>query len=275
MRPASVRLARTERRSSGSGTRSTRPSRSRWSTSPVMLRGVEPRSEARSPRGVAPHRWRRNKTPSRPSLRSYCSAQRSCSWERACEAILSAPIASIALMSTSSVAKSSRMRTLYRRPDSSRASSRAILGVSAGFKVALCILNDFIITTYRIMESSIVRAMIVDAHLDIAWNAISAGRGFLSPPAPGYLVRRSSLIAGGVGLGLATLYTAPASAGRSMRTRFVYENSHEAHIMAVAQVNYYRSCGVQLIGDKAELESYVGSWKKGRLAAVLLMEGAA
>jgi membrane dipeptidase len=116
--------------------------------------------------------------------------------------------------------------------------------------------------------------MIVDAHLDIAWNAVSAGRGFLTPTAPGYLVSRSSLIANGVGLVFATLYTAPAPAGRAMRTRFVYENAHEAHIMATAELNYYRSCGLQLIGDKAELESYVGSWRRGRLAAVVLMEGA-
>jgi membrane dipeptidase len=116
--------------------------------------------------------------------------------------------------------------------------------------------------------------VIVDAHLDIAWNAVSAGRGFLGPPAPGYLVSRSTLITNGVGLVFATLYTAPARAGRSMRTRFVYENAHEAHIMAVAEVNYYRSCGLQLIGDKAELKAYVGGWKKGQLAAVLLMEGA-
>jgi membrane dipeptidase len=129
-------------------------------------------------------------------------------------------------------------------------------------------------TTYRIGESSILPAMIVDAHLDISWNAISAGRGFLSPPAPGYLVSRSSLVTNGVGLIFATLYTAPARAGRAMRTRFVYENGHEAHIMAMAEVNYYRSCGLQLIGDKAELESYVKGWRKGRIAAVLLMEGA-
>src|ERR1700682_6163612 len=116
--------------------------------------------------------------------------------------------------------------------------------------------------------------MIVDAHLDISWNAISAGRGFLAPPAPGYLVSRSSLVTNGVGLIFATLYTAPARAGRAMRTRFVYENAHEAHIMAVAEVNYYRSSGLQLIGDKTELESYVTGWKRGRLAAVLLMEGA-
>lgn len=116
--------------------------------------------------------------------------------------------------------------------------------------------------------------MIVDAHLDISWNAISAGRGFLGPPAPGYLVSRSSLITNGVGLIFATLYTAPARAGRAMRTRFVYENAHEAHIMAVAEVNYYRSCGLQLIGEKAELEAYMKGWKKGQIAAVLLMEGA-
>jgi membrane dipeptidase len=78
----------------------------------------------------------------------------------------------------------------------------------------------------------------------------------------------------GVGLVFATLYTAPARAGRSMRTRFVYENAHEAHIMATAQVNYYRSCGLQMIGTKGELENYLRGWKRGRLAAVMLMEGA-
>ncbi len=116
--------------------------------------------------------------------------------------------------------------------------------------------------------------MIVDAHLDIAWNAIADGRGFLGPPAPGYLVSRPSLAAAGVGLVFATLYTAPARAGRSMRTRFVYENAHEAAIMGIAEVNYYRSCGLQLIRDRAELKAYLRGWRKGKLAAVLLMEGA-
>ena len=92
--------------------------------------------------------------------------------------------------------------------------------------------------------------MIVDAHLDIAWNAISAGRGFLGEPAPGYVVSRSSLARGGVGLVFATLYTAPAHARRSMRTRFVYENAHEAGLMATAEVNYYKSCDLPLIGDR-------------------------
>src|SRR5438128_11979330 len=116
--------------------------------------------------------------------------------------------------------------------------------------------------------------MIVDAHLDIGWTAISAGRGFLAPPAPGYLVSRSSLVGAGVGLVFATLYTAPARAGHSMRTRFVYESAHEANLMATAQVNYYRSCGLELITDGRSLAAYARGWKKGRLAAVLLMEGA-
>src|ERR1700687_1351784 len=116
--------------------------------------------------------------------------------------------------------------------------------------------------------------MIVDAHLDIGWNAIAGGRGFLADPAPGSATSRPTLTGAGRGLVFATLYTAPARATRSMRTRFVYENAHEAHIMAVAQVNYYRSCGLQLIRTRAELDGYVRGGKRGHLAAVVLMEGA-
>ena len=111
--------------------------------------------------------------------------------------------------------------------------------------------------------------MIVDAHLDIGWNAISSGRGFLLPPAPGYVVSRSSLVAAEVGLVFATLYTAPARATRSMRTRFVYENAHEANLMATAQVNYYKASGLDLIGTRDELAAYARNWRKGRLAAIL------
>ena len=116
--------------------------------------------------------------------------------------------------------------------------------------------------------------MIVDAHLDIAWNAIAHGRGFLQPPAPDYVISRSSLVGAGIGLVFATLYVTPARATRAMRTRFVYENAHEANIMATAQVNYYRSCGLELIRNRAELNAHARGWRKGKLAAVLLMEGA-
>src|SRR5207244_3645924 len=83
-----------------------------------------------------------------------------------------------------------------------------------------------------------------------------------------------SLVAAGVGLLFATLYCAPARAGRAMRTRFVYESAHEANLMATAQVNYFRSGGLELITDGRSLAAYAKGWKKGRLAAVLLMEGA-
>ena len=116
--------------------------------------------------------------------------------------------------------------------------------------------------------------MIVDAHLDIGWNAIASGRGFLGEPAKGYVVSRPALERAGVGLVFATLYTAPARARRTMRTRFVYESAHEALIMAEAQVNYYRTTGLQLIRSRGELAAYVRGWRPGKVAAVLLMEGA-
>jgi membrane dipeptidase len=116
--------------------------------------------------------------------------------------------------------------------------------------------------------------VIVDGHLDIGWNAIGEGRGYLSESPKGYVISRPSLARAGVGLVFATLYTAPARARRSMRTRFVYENAHEAHIMARAELNYYQASGLRLILDRAGLRAYVRDWKRGEVAAVLLMEGA-
>src|SRR5207245_10759390 len=111
-------------------------------------------------------------------------------------------------------------------------------------------------------------------HPDIAGGAVSRGHGFLGPPPPGFLISRPTLVAAEIGLIFATLYCAPARAGRAMRTRFVYQSAHEANLMATAQVNYYRSCGLELMTDGRSLAAYARGWKKGRLAAVLLMEGA-
>jgi membrane dipeptidase len=77
-----------------------------------------------------------------------------------------------------------------------------------------------------------------------------------------------------VGLIFATLFEPPALAARSFRTRYVYSNPKEAYLLAMAQVNYYRSVGLQLIRNRTELDAYVHGWKRGRLAAVLSMEGA-
>src|SRR5260370_37261291 len=59
-----------------------------------------------------------------------------------------------------------------------------------------------------------------------------------------------------------------------MQTRYVYENAHEAPLMARSQLNYYRACELQLIRDSKELDRYVRGWKRGQVAGVLLMEGA-
>src|SRR5712691_3236644 len=119
-----------------------------------MLRGVDPRSSARSPRGVSPQRKSRNSTPMRPWLRPCCSAQRSMSMPSEWPAIFKAARASTALMSTPRGANSSRMRTLYRRPASSRPSSWTLCrsggAPEAGrFMVFRFIVKDFIIILYR------------------------------------------------------------------------------------------------------------------------------
>jgi membrane dipeptidase len=116
--------------------------------------------------------------------------------------------------------------------------------------------------------------VIVDAHLDIGWNAIAGGHGFLGEPPKGYVISRPALERAGVGLVFATLYTAPARARRMLRTRFVYSTAHEAEIMAIAQVNYYRAAPLELIRDRAGLAAYSRRWRPGSLAAVMLMEGA-
>ena len=116
--------------------------------------------------------------------------------------------------------------------------------------------------------------MIVDAHLDVSFNAVADGRGFMGEPAKGYLVSRSSLARAGVGLIFATLYTAPHPAPKGMRTGFEYQTAHEASLAALAEVNYYRTCGLQIIRTRGELATYVKGWRRGRLASVLLMEGA-
>ncbi len=112
--------------------------------------------------------------------------------------------------------------------------------------------------------------MIVDAHLDIAFNALNGGRGFLGDPTPGYVVSRPALSAAGVGLVFPTLFAMPPS----IHSRNVYRTPGEARLLALAQASYYRSVGLDLVRDRAELEAHLAGWLPGRLAGVLLMEGA-
>lgn len=116
--------------------------------------------------------------------------------------------------------------------------------------------------------------MIVDAHLDISWNAIAEGSGFTAEPTSGHLISRSRLVAAGVGLVFATVYCAPERARKMLGTDFVYATPREAALVAQAQLGYYRSVGLDLLRTRQEVAEYAGGWRRGRLAAVLLMEGA-
>ncbi|MGI8610263.1 MAG: membrane dipeptidase, partial [Candidatus Dormibacteria bacterium] len=116
--------------------------------------------------------------------------------------------------------------------------------------------------------------MIVDAHLDIAYNAIAEGRPFEGKPAPGYALSRDTLIEAGVGLIFPTLFVAPDRRAFTETGSWTYRTPREAALMAEAQVAYYRSVGLNLLRTAPEVRAYRSSWRRGRLAGVLLMESA-
>jgi membrane dipeptidase len=116
--------------------------------------------------------------------------------------------------------------------------------------------------------------VIVDAHLDIAFNAIAEGRGFEGAPSPGYALSRDALTAAGVGLVFPTIFVAPDRPAFTDTGPWTYRTAREASLMAHAQVSYYRSIGLPLIRTASELKRYRRSWRPGRLAGVLLMESA-
>jgi membrane dipeptidase len=118
-----------------------------------------------------------------------------------------------------------------------------------------------------------VSELIVDAHLDLAWNALAEGRPFEGPPQPGYLISRAALAEAGVGLVFATIFCAPAGLPR-LTGGFAYRTAREANLMARAQLGWYQSSGLTVVHDRPGLERYLQGWHPGSLAVVLLMEGA-
>ncbi len=119
--------------------------------------------------------------------------------------------------------------------------------------------------------------MIVDAHLDLAYNALCHGRPWLGPPRPGSLVTRDTLAAAGVGLVFATIFCPPAVSDFGSEPdplALEYATAREAHLLARSQVEYYRSIGLALLGSRSELDDHLARRADGDLAAVLLMEGA-
>jgi len=135
---------------------------------------------------------------------------------------------------------------------------------------------------------------IVDAHEDIAWNALVLGRD----------VRRSALetrhieectdiprrgglcmvglpewLAGGVTIVFGTLFVVPARPG--VPDLSTYATAEDAHVLAQAQLDYYHRLAdecdqVALVGNRADLDDMLTSWEREtpRVGIVPAMEGA-
>lgn len=138
--------------------------------------------------------------------------------------------------------------------------------------------------------------IIVDAHLDLAFNALNNGRDLRLPLAglrgkeavPGSkgiaTVTYPELRRGSVGLVFGTLFVTPATSPMGAgEGEIVYRNATEAHRHALAQLDYYRRMAdeideVRLVGDLASLEEVVASHNSDQgerlLGIVPLMEGA-
>jgi membrane dipeptidase len=137
---------------------------------------------------------------------------------------------------------------------------------------------------------------IVDAHQDLAYNALRYDRDLRLPladlreherkhPAEGVpTVTIPSLLEGQVGLLCSTLFSMPAQRNLFMpdNKRLVYENADEAYQVALAQLDYYQRLAddyeqIRLVRNDAELEEVVASHEGGAgglLGIALLMEGA-
>ncbi|MCI0394580.1 MAG: membrane dipeptidase [Chloroflexi bacterium] len=137
---------------------------------------------------------------------------------------------------------------------------------------------------------------IVDAHLDLAYNALRYGRDLLQPVAeirqaeskkPGSegmaTVSFPTLRQGGVGLVFGTLFVGPA--GHSLfkpGEPMVYSTPDEAHQLAQQQLDYYHRLAddvdyIRLVTDLTSLEEVLASHQDGQeplLGIVPLMEGA-
>lgn len=140
------------------------------------------------------------------------------------------------------------------------------------------------------LETSNPKPIIVDGHLDIAWNKVALQRDFLESvahkraregdkPAHGEgiaLVGLPEMLTGNVRLAFATIYVAPARPNRQTWGR-TYNTPEEAHAQAFEQVAYYRELPerderVALVTTRAELERVLAT--PNQVGLVLLMEGA-
>lgn len=137
--------------------------------------------------------------------------------------------------------------------------------------------------------------LIVDAHLDIVYNAFNFGRDFTLPlaeirkqengrsPNGVATVSLPALLEAGVGLAFSTIFTTHATSpfAPQMVPQLLYENAEQAHRSGMAQLDYYHRLAddvaqIRLVQDEKTLDEVVDSQQEGEalLGLVLLLEGA-
>lgn len=137
--------------------------------------------------------------------------------------------------------------------------------------------------------------MIVDAHLDLAYNALQYGRDLTQPlekirkeekgtcPNGIATVTFPELAKGNVGVVFGTIFTMPASSpAATIGSNVAYKNADEAHKQGMRQLDYYHRLtdeqnNLRLVTNKSSLAEVVNSFaseKDHLLGIVPLMEGA-
>lgn len=137
---------------------------------------------------------------------------------------------------------------------------------------------------------------IVDAHLDLAYNALKFNRDLLATveavrekevngkhPNGRAMVTIPSLQAAGVGLVFSTIFVEPAKGKKEVsKSDLIYRDAEEAYSLGQAQLDYYHRLAdevktIRLVGDLADLDAIEASHQEGQeplLGLVPLLEGA-
>lgn len=142
--------------------------------------------------------------------------------------------------------------------------------------------------------------LIVDAHEDIAWNALTFGRDYTrsalwirgrehNTPIPSQngntLLGKSDWLLGHIGVVFATLFVAPSRRKAGAWDTQTYANAREAYCLASAQLDFYHKLvdeqqQFKLIGARNDLEEVIATWSDElsladrRIGLLPLMEGA-
>ena len=141
--------------------------------------------------------------------------------------------------------------------------------------------------------------LIVDAHQDLAWNALTWGRDYtrsvsatraLEQNGPAVTEQGSTLLglpeylAGNVAVICCTLFTAPLRSKEHAWDVIAYSNAQEAHSQCARQLDYYArlvdGCPqFTLVRGRADLEKVLATWNGGdpahrQVGLIPLMEGA-